>query len=52
MSPQIQANLILLDWQRQREARISPEQRKIEDEEFQRKYEKDLAVLRQLMERA
>ncbi len=52
MTPQSEATLVLLNWQKQREARVPAEQRKIEDHEFQRIYERDLSVLRKVMERA
>lgn len=52
MTPQSEATLVLINWQKQREARVPAEQRKIDDQEFQRMYERDLSVLRKVMERA
>ncbi|WP_316184672.1 hypothetical protein [Bradyrhizobium sp. SZCCHNRI1003] len=46
MSAQALASAILLDWQRQREARIPAAQRRIDDREFQRQYECELDRVR------
>ncbi|WP_316214339.1 hypothetical protein [Bradyrhizobium sp. SZCCHNR2032] len=46
MSAQILATAILLDWQEQREARIPAAERRIDDREFQRQYERELDRVR------
>lgn len=49
MTPQQKADVALTVWQIQRIAKIPVEDRRIPDPDS---YEKDLAILRQLMERA
>lgn len=52
MTPQTEATLILLRWQQQREADIPAEKRKVDDEKFQKLYQRDLDVLRAVMRRS